>query len=297
MYYIDAKQILSGYAENNRWFGLNYNMNLYKGCSHGCIYCDSRSGCYGVKNFDSVRAKRNALDILNKELKSKRKKGVIGIGAMSDTYNPFERKLNLTRGALELINRYGFGISIATKSDLILRDIDILKKISNHSPVLIKITITTFHDSLCRKIEPNVVPSSSRFEAIRKLTSEGIFTGILLMPVLPFINDNEENIRSIVRKAKECGAKFIFAYGMGLTLRGNQREYYYEKLSKLFPNEFLVKKYMNIYGEKYECSSLEHRKLWDIFKNECERCGILYKMNDIINAYRKNYEETQISLF
>ncbi|MGG7190872.1 radical SAM protein [Clostridium paraputrificum] len=297
MYYIDAKQILSGYAENNRWFGLNYNMNLYKGCSHGCIYCDSRSECYGVKNFDSVRAKRNALDILNKELKSKRKKGVIGIGAMSDTYNPFERKLNLTRGALELINRYGFGISIATKSDLILRDIDILKKISNHSPVLIKITITTFHDSLCRKIKPNVVPSSSRFEAIRKLTSEGIFTGILLMPVLPFINDNEENIRSIVRKAKECGAKFIFAYGMGLKLRGNQREYYYEKLSKLFPNEFLVKKYMNIYGEKYECSSLEHRKLWDIFKNECERCGILYKMNDIINAYRKNYEETQISLF
>ena len=297
MYYIDAKQILSGYAENNRWFGLNYNMNLYKGCSHGCIYCDSRSECYGVKNFDSVRAKRNALDILNKELKSKRKKGVIGIGAMSDTYNPFERKLNLTRGALELINRYGFGISIATKSDLILRDIDILKKISNHSPVLIKITITTFNDSLCRKIEPNVVPSSSRFEAIRKLTSEGIFTGILLMPVLPFINDNEENIRSIVRKAKECGAKFIFAYGMGLTLRGNQREYYYEKLSKLFPNELLVKKYMNIYGEKYECSSLEHRKLWDIFKNECERCGILYKMNDIINAYRKNYEETQISLF
>ena len=277
MYYIDAKQILSGYAENNRWFGLNYNMNLYKGCSHGCIYCDSRSECYGVKNFDSVRAKRNALDILNKELKSKRKKGVIGIGAMSDTYNPFERNLNLTRGALELINRYGFGISIATKSDLILRDIDILKKISNHSPVLIKITITTFHDSLCRKIEPNVVPSSSRFEAIRKLTSEGIW--------------------SIVRKAKECGAKFIFAYGMGLTLRGNQREYYYEKLSKLFPNEFLVKKYMNIYGEKYECSSLEHRKLWDIFKNECERCGILYKMNDIINAYRKDYEETQISLF
>ncbi len=128
--------------------GLNYNMNLYKGCSHGCIYCDSRSECYGVKNFDSVRAKRNALDILNKELKSKRKKGVIGIGAMSDTYNPFERNLNLTRGALELINRYGFGISIATKSDLILRDIDILKKISNHSPVLIKITITTFHDSL-----------------------------------------------------------------------------------------------------------------------------------------------------
>lgn len=297
MYYIDAKQILSGYAENNRWFGLNYNMNLYKGCSHGCIYCDSRSECYGVKNFDSVRAKRNVLDILNKELKSKRKKGVIGIGAMSDTYNPFERNLNLTRGALELINRYGFGISIATKSDLILRDIDILKKISNHSPVLIKITITTFHDGLCRKIEPNVVPSSNRFEAIRKLTSEGIFTGILLMPVLPFINDNEENIRSIVRKAKECGAKFIFAYGMGVTLRGNQREYYYEKLSKLFPNELLVKKYMDIYGERYECPSLEYKKLWDIFKNECERCGILYKMNDIINAYRKDYEETQISLF
>lgn len=152
MEFIEAKTIISGYTDGNAWFGNNYNMNIYKGCCHGCIYCDSRSECYHVENFDKVRAKANALALIARELKSKRKTGVIGTGSMSDPYNPFEKEYMLTRGALELIDRYGFGVSIATKSDLIMRDIDVLKKIGMHSPVLIKMTITTADDNLCKKL-------------------------------------------------------------------------------------------------------------------------------------------------
>lgn len=152
MEFIPAKTIISGYHANSTWFGNNFNMNIYKGCSHGCIYCDSRSECYQVENFDEVRAKENALALIEHELKSKRKRGIIGTGAMSDPYNPLEKEFMLTRGALELINRYGFGVSIATKSDLIIRDIDILKAISAHSPVVVKMTITTADDILCKKL-------------------------------------------------------------------------------------------------------------------------------------------------
>ncbi|ENK1244223.1 radical SAM protein [Clostridium botulinum] len=295
--YIPAKTLISNYNKNNWWFGINYNMNIYKGCSHGCIYCDSRSECYGVENFDKVRAKKDAIQIITNELRKKRKKGVIGTGAMSDPYNPFEKEMMITREALKEINNFNFGIAIATKSDLVLRDIDILKKIKSHSPTLIKITITTFDDELCKRIEPNVCVTSKRFKAIKELSNNGIFTGILLMPILPFINDNEENIVQIVRKAHECGAKFIFAYGMGLTLRGNQREYFYNSLMEKFPNKNIVAKYKETFGNKYECASLNHKRLWYIFKNECEKLGILYKMEDIILAYKSNYGNNQISWF
>lgn len=297
MYYIPAKTIISNYAKENSWFGINYNMNIYKGCCHGCIYCDSRSECYGIENFDKVRAKENSIQLIRKELKSKRKTGVVGTGAMSDPYNPFEKDLMLTRNALEQINAFNFGIAIATKSNLITRDIDIFKKIKEHSPVLIKITITTFNDELCKKIESNVCTSSERFEAIRKLSEKGIFTGILLMPVLPFINDDEENIISIVRKAVECGAKFIFAYGMGVTLRKNQRDHFYSELIRLFPDKDIIQKYNTAFGTSYECSSPNAKKLWKVFKAECERLGILYRMQDIISAYKFGYDDAQISWF
>lgn len=295
MEFIKAKTIVSNYVPNNSWFGLNYNMNIYKGCCHGCIYCDSRSDCYEIENFDIVRAKENSTEIIEGDLRSKRKKGVIGIGAMSDPYNPFEKKYELTRKALEVVDRYNFGISIATKSPLITRDIDILKRISNHSPVLIKITITTADDDLCRIIEPHVQPSSKRFKAIKELTDSGIFTGILLMPILPFINDSSENVKAIVKGAYEAGAKFIFAYGMGVTLRSNQRDYYYERIRDAFTRKNLVGIYRRTYGDRYECSSPKGKELWNLFKMECERYGILYKMEDIIEAYRKNYEHKQIS--
>ena len=297
MKYIEAKSIVSSYQGNNSWFGINYNMNIYKGCPHGCIYCDSRSECYGIGEFDAVRAKINSTVIIRKDLKSKRKKGVVGTGAMSDPYNVFERKYEYTREALKLIDEFGFGIGIATKSSLITRDIDILKRIKTHSPVIIKITITTYDDKLCSKIEPNVSLSSKRFEALKMLSDEGIYAGILLMPILPFINDTEENIINIVKKAYDNGSKFIFAYGMGLTLRGNQRDYYYEKLIKLFPEKKLVEQYMNAYGNSYECSSQNSRKIWSVFTKECKKYGISYKMNDIINDYKRGYYEEQIKWF
>lgn len=294
MEFIPAKTIISGYSENNSWFGNNYNMNIYKGCNHGCIYCDSRSECYRVDNFDEVRAKENALAIIARELKSKRKKGVVGTGAMSDPYNPFEKEYKLTRGALELINRFGFGVSIATKSNLVIRDIDILKEISRHSPVLIKITVTAADDSLCKKIEPRVALSSQRFEAIRELSKEGIFVGILMMPILPFIEDTEDNISSIIELAKKSGAKFIYP-ALGVTLRQNQRDWYYNKLDELFP---LVKeKYIKNYGNSYECRSVKAKELWGLFKYKCDDMGIIYKMNDIIRGYKTSDKNIQLSLF
>ena len=213
---------------------------------------------------------------------------------MSDPYNPFEREYKLTRGALELVNTHGFGISIITKSDLITRDIDILKKIKSHSPVLVKITITTCDDELCKKIEPNAAVSSKRFSAIKELSDNGIFAGVLLMPVLPFLEDNEENIYRIIKLAYESGAKFIYP-AFGVTLRQNQRDWYYKKLDENFPG--IKQKYIEQFRNNYECRSPRAKELWHLLQRECERYGILYKMKDIIDEYKKGYEANQLSLF
>ncbi|MDF3002265.1 MAG: repair photolyase [Bacillota bacterium] len=292
MEWIQAKTILSGYAENNNWFGVNYNMNLYKGCNHGCIYCDSRSDCYRVDNFDQVRAKENVLAILERELRVKRKTGVVGTGAMSDPYNPYEKEHQFTRSALELINRHGFGISIATKSNLIVRDIDLLKKIGEHSPVLVKITVTTADDTLCRIVEPNVSPSSDRLKAIQRLSEEGIFAGILMMPILPFIEDTEDNIKTIVERSHQSGARFIYP-SFGMTLRQNQRDWYYDKLDQLFPG--LKEKYLAAYGNAYECRSPRAKELWHCFRSLCDQYGILYQMEDIIRGYKEAYQVDQLT--
>lgn len=297
MEFIPAKTIVSGYKENPNWFGINYGMNIYKGCCHGCIYCDSRSNCYQIIEFDRVRIKENSTEIIKKELKSKKTKGVVGTGAMSDPYNPFEEEFMLTREALKAVDENRFGISIATKSDLVTRDIDILKKIQSHSPTIIKITITTYDDNLCKKVESNVCPTSKRFEALKNLSDNGIYAGVLLMPILPFINDNEDNIKNIIKKAYESGAKFVFTYGLGVTLRQNQREYYFEQLRKIFPDENLDKKYEKIYGESYENGARNYEHLCNVFKEECEKYNLLYKMKDIINDYKNKYEKTQISWF
>lgn len=291
---IPAKQILSQRTYNENWFGTNYNMNIYKGCSHGCIYCDSRSECYGIESFDKVRGKDKAIDIINTELKAKRKKGIIGTGAMSDPYNPLEKEYYYTRKALELIDLYNFGVAIATKSELITRDIDILKSITTHSPVIVKITITTTEDALGKKIEPKASLPSKRFEAIKRLSENGIFAGILLMPVLPFIADNEKNIINIINQASDSGAKFIYPY-FGVTLRQGQREYFYSKLDENFKG--IKNKYVEEYGFSYECSSVRSKELWKIFKAECDKKGILYKMSDIIKAYQSPYEKEQLSFF
>ena len=291
---IPAKTIISGYRENSNWFGTSYNMNIYKGCCHGCIYCDSRSECYHVENFDTVRSKENALQIIRDELRRKVKKGVIGTGAMSDPYNPFEKEMLLTRHALELINAYEFGAALITKSSMVVRDIDILKEIKEHSPVLVKITVTAADDELCKKIEPHVSLSSERFSAIKELTDNGIFAGVLMMPILPFIEDNEENILGIIHKAHESGARFIYP-AFGVTLRQNQRDYFYDRLDEKFPN--LKEKYIHQFGNYYECHSPNAKKLWGVFTRECDKLGIVYKMQDIIRGYKLGYQSEQLSFF
>jgi DNA repair photolyase len=294
MEFIPAKTILQKFAHGNQWFGIDYNMNLYKGCPHGCIYCDSRSDCYRIDNFDVVRTKKDAPEILEKELQTKRSKGVIGIGAMSDTYNPFEKQYEITREALKLINRYGFGLSVETKSDLIVRDMDVFKAINHRQNVIIKLTITASDDNLSRIIEPNVCCTSERFKAIKQLSDNGLFSGVLLTPILPFITDTEENIKQIIRLSYENGAKFIWSMG-GVTLRENQRIYFYNQLDNRFSG--LKDVYISTFGNNYICNSL-NKNIAVIFKQECEKYGLLYKMPDIIAAYRKtDKKDRQLYLF
>jgi DNA repair photolyase len=294
MEYIPAKSILSSYTDKNGWFGVNYNMNIYKGCSHGCIYCDSRSDCYGIEDFDRVRPKESALTILESELAVRRKAGVVGMGAMSDPYNPLEKRLDLTGGALELLDRYRFGAALATKSALIVRDRERLRAIARHSPVLIKMTVTTADDSLCRRIEPRVSVSSDRFGALEELAGAGLFTGILLMPLLPYLEDSRENIASVLSRAKKAGVRFIFA-GPGVTLRSNQREWFYRALDREFPG--LSDRYRQEFRDKYSCARPEARELMAYFHRECSKAGILSRMPDIIRAYRESAPGRQLALF
>jgi len=290
---IPAKTIITK-TKNSAWFGAEYNMNVYRGCPHGCIYCDSRSECYRNTDFDTVKVKENALEIIRNELRRKTTTGVIATGSMSDPYNPAERELKLTRNALELINAYRFGVAIATKSDLVARDVDVLQDIKAHSPVIVKVTVTTADDHLCEKIEPNVSSASERFDAISKLAEAGIYCGVLMMPILPFINDTDENVLGILRMAKEAGARFIYP-SFGMTLRQGNREYYYEQLDKLFPQ--IKTKHIRAYGSQYENRSSRANELWRVFTAECERLGLLYGMKAIIKQYKSNYDDQQLTLF
>lgn len=291
--FIFAKTIISHTAHPETWFGNTYNMNIYRGCCHGCIYCDSRSECYHVENFDEIVAKENALAIIEKELKSKRKKGLIGTGAMSDPYNPQEAEYRFTEGALQLIDRYRFGVNIITKSDLVVRDIDLLKRINLHAPVGIGITITMADDDLVSRIEPVAPMSSRRFAAIRNLTDHEIYAGILMTPILPFISDNVKNILTIVRLAAENGAKFIYP-SFGMTLRDGQREYFYRALDKLYPG--MKQKYIKNFGNSYQCLSPGHQNLYKIFRRECEYWGIAYRMPDIIQGIHYSAGGRQLKL-
>jgi len=294
MEFISAKTLLSGYKETKEWFGINYNMNIYKGCSHGCIYCDSRSECYRVDDFDVVRGKENALAIIDRELRSKRVKGVVGTGAMSDPYNPMESIYELTRGALKGIQRYGYGIHISTKSPLVVRDIDLLSAIAKKAPVLVMMTITSADDVLCRKVEPYVSPSSERFKAIKQLSDAGIPTGVLMMPILPYIEDSPENIKEIVIHAHSNGAKVIYP-AFGVTLRDRQRQWFYDHLDNHFPG--VKEKYQKQFGEAYSCQSPNAKQLRQMFEALCKELGIVYKMEEIIKSYQAPFDEVQLSFF
>ncbi len=267
---IKAKSLLSSSAKPDPWFGCKYNMNIYRGCQHKCIYCDSRSDCYQIENFDDVLVKVNAPRQLEKELSSKRIKGTICFGSMSDTYTFVEKKYQLTKKCLQIIERHQFPIHIITKSDMVLRDKDIIKKISKEYAA-ITFTITTTDDSLASKVEPYAPRPSKRLAAMKELADEGIYTGITMMPILPFIEDTEENISNVIRKGKKAGAKYIIP-ALGMTLRDGQREYYYKKLDKNFPG--LREKYKKTYGSKYSCGARNHKKLNALLHSLCRKLDL-----------------------
>ena len=291
---VAAKTIINRVRKPSSWFGTEFNMNIYRGCSHGCIYCDSRSNCYRNPDFNKVKVKENALHIIRDELRRKPKTGVVATGAMSDPYNPLEEKLKLTRNALELIDAFNFGVSIATKSPLVCRDIDVLQDIKTHSPVVVQFTITAADENLCKIIEPNAPTTEERLEALSRLADADVFCGVLMMPILPFINDTEENIKNIVYMAKEAGAKFIIP-ALGITLRAGSREYFYNQLDIHFPG--VKEKYIKRYGNRYNCTSPNVKQLWQVFTEECEELELLYDMRAITSYYKMDYDNGQMRLF
>jgi DNA repair photolyase len=290
MHFVEAKGILTG---NSGYYG----MNIYRGCSHGCIYCDSRSKCYQFTHpFEDIEVKRNAPELLEKALRSKRKKCMIGTGAMSDPYMHCEEELRLTRKCLEIIHRYGFGAAIQTKSDRILRDIDLLDEINRSAKCVVQITLTTYDDALCRIIEPNVCSTRRRIEVLEKMQERGIPTVIWLTPVLPFINDTEENVTSILNECVRTGVKGVIDFGMGLTLREGDREYYYAALDKHFPG--MKARYIQRYGNAYELPSPKAKELSAIFRRICRENGIISDPEACFRYMRELPEKhSQISIF
>ncbi|MDO4460576.1 MAG: radical SAM protein [Clostridia bacterium] len=287
MHFTDVKGILS---QNN-------GMNIYRGCSHGCIYCDSRSKCYNfTHDFEDIEVKRNAPELLEKALKSKRKKCMIGTGSMCDPYLHIEKELKFTRKCLEIIDRHEFGVSVITKSTGILRDMDLYKSINEKAKAVIQMTLTTFDEELCRIIEPNVSTTRERFEALMKFKEEGIPTVVWLCRFLPFINVTEDYLNGILDCCIEAGVKGIVNFGMGVTMREGNREYFYKALDKHFPG--LKRKYIQTYGYAYELPSPNAYKLMNLFVKRCEENGIMHKPDEIfgwIREYPQKWE--QMSLF
>jgi len=286
---IQAKVLLSHVKQPDDWFGLKYNMNLYRGCQHRCIYCDSRSECYRLDTFDDrVLVKANGIDLLREELARKRVKGAIGTGSMNDPYMPLEAQVNLTGRALAVIAQFGFPVHVMTKSDLVLRDVDTLCQV-NRVYAAVSFTITTVDDDLGKKLEPGAPLVSRRFEAMQELAACGIYTGVTMMPILPFIEDNEENVTQIVEKAHAHGASYIIPW-FGMTLRDRQRLYYYERLDELFPG--LRAKYERRFGEQYNCQANDARHLYETLGRLCDEYGIATR----IRPYSPETGE-QLSLF
>ncbi|MBN1118390.1 MAG: radical SAM protein [Bacteroidales bacterium] len=273
--YIQAKSILSPIKNGpDPYFGIKYSMNLYRGCQHGCIYCDTRSKVYNVGELSTIRLKQNGIDLLARDIKRLKTKGTIGTGSMNDPYMPIEQKEQLILKALEIIQQSKFPVHIMTKSNLVLRDIDIIKEIGK-TYAAVSFTITTANDTIAKIIEPGAPVSSERLHALRTLSQMGIYTGIVLSPVLPFITDSEENIERIVQMASKAGAKYILAW-MGFTQREGQIEYFYSKLQKNFPG--LEKKYHTLYNNRYSCEVPDSKTLYKAFNNMCKDYNIATRM-------------------
>ena len=275
------------------------NMNIYRGCTHGCIYCDSRSTCYNMPHdFEDVLVKANAPQLLEQALKSRRKKIMVGMGSMSDPYMHCEKELLHTRKCMEIVDRYGFGFTLITKSDLVLRDLDLIKSINSKSKAVVQMTLTTFDEKLCRILEPNVATTKQRFSALMKLKEAGIPTVVWLTPILPFINDTEDNLCGILDYCIQAGVKGIICFDMGLTLREGNREYFYRKLDEHFPG--MKQRYISAFGDSYYCTSPDNQKLMKIFRNVCRENGIMYNTDEIfeyLHTFEEKCENEQLTLF
>ena len=281
MHYVKAKGILS--SQNG--------MNLYRGCSHGCIYCDSRSSCYRIDHcFEDIEVKENAIELLEDALRRKRKRCMIGTGSMSDPYMPLEQSLEYTRKALLIIEKYGYGITLQTKSDRVLRDLEILKRINEKTKAVVQMTLTTADENLCKIIEPNVCSTKERFAALKVLRDNGIPTVVWMCPILPYINDTRENIEAILQMCIDAQVRGVICFGMGLTLRDGSREYFYRQLDRRFPG--LKERYIREYGDRYEVPSPHSDELMRLFHHTCGQNGIMHD-NDEIFAYLQRFEEKE----
>ena len=291
MHYVKVKTILS--AKNG--------MKLYRGCSHGCIYCDSRSNCYNMQHkFEDIEIKENAIELLENALKSKRKKCMIGMGSMTDPYIPLESDIQNTRKSLELIYKYDCGATLITKSVNVLRDLDILKAINSKIKCVIQMTLTTADEKLCKIIEPNVSSTKERFETLKILNQNNIPTIVWLTPILPFINDTEENLIGILNYCIKAKVYGIICFSMGVTLREGNREYFYNRLDKFFPS--IKEKYIKEYGNNYILNSPNNKYLMNLFYKICEQNHIICdnsKIFEYLNAFESKEikEEQQLELF
>ena len=289
MHFVKAKGILSS----------GNGMNLYRGCTHGCIYCDSRSKCYHMEHdFEDVEVKENAIVLLENVLRRKHRKCMLGTGSMTDPYIPLEAEIGNVRKALALADKYGFGFTLITKSDRVLRDLDLLKSINEKTKCVVQMTMTTYDEELCKKLEPNVCTTKERFAALKKLHEAGIPTVVWLCPILPFINDTEENITGILDYCQKAHVYGVICFGMGLTLREGNREYFYSNLDKMFPG--MKEKYIKTYGMQYQLNSPKNHQLMKLFHQLCETDGIVHdnrKIFEYLNAFEDKQSCCQLSLF
>ena len=287
MHFVDAKTALT----------TRNGLNIYRGCTHGCVYCDSRSTCYRFTHpFEDVEVKQNAPELLEALLQKKRKKIVISTGSMSDPYQPCEKELQLTRRFLEQIDRYGFGASVITKSDLVLRDIDLFESINQRAKGVLQMTLTVADETLSRILEPNVCTSVRRYEVLKAFQARGIPTVVWLTPILPFLTDTEENVRTILDRCFDAGVKGVVCFGAGMTLRSGNREYYYRALDRHFPG--LSEEYRRRYGDAYEVTSPNSAKLMRLFEAECEKRGVLHDPDECFRYIAEIPDrQTQLPLF
>lgn len=249
-------------------------------------------------DFEDIEVKENAVELLEDALKRKRKKCMIGTGSMTDPYIPAEMEIGNVRKALSLVYEHGFGFTVITKSDRILRDLDLLKKINDSTKCVVQMTLTTYDEELCSKIEPDVCTTKERFGVLLRLRDAGIPTVVWLCPILPFITDTEENIAGILDYCIEAKVIGIICFGMGMTLRQGSREHFYSRLDELFPGT--KDKYIRSYGTQYIVNSPNNKSLMDLFQRTCTRHGIMHDNKQIfayLNAFENKRAVKQLGLF